>query len=336
MSTSPSYLSAYDKAQVLVTGGAGSIGTNLCRRLTELGASVTVLDDLSSASLDGRGLAELPRCRLLQGSILNSEILERAFSPAPHLVFHLAALFANQNSVEHPEPDLMVNGLGTLRVLQAAQAARVDRVVYAATSCAVYGDVSRMPITEESISLDLHTPYQITKLLGELYCNYFKNLHQLKTVRVRFFNSYGPGEAPGRYRNVIPNFIFRALQKKPLTITGTGEETRDWTYVDDIVDGLVRGGSSDVAPGEVFNIASGRETRVRDLAAWVNEITENPADIEYLPRRNWDTHSRRWASIDKARCLLGYEPKTDLYNGLLRTVKWFNANWNYFFADGRF
>jgi nucleoside-diphosphate-sugar epimerase len=242
-------------------------------------------------------------------------------------VFHLAALFANQNSVEHPEHDLMVNGLGTLRILQAAQSVGVDRVIYAATSCAVYADVTRMPITEESISLDLHTPYQITKLLGELYCNYFKNFYHLKTVRVRFFNSYGPGEAPGRYRNVIPNFIFRALHKEPLMITGTGEETRDWTYVEDIVDGLIRSGSSEAAIGEVFNVASGQETRVKDLATWVNEITGNSAGIEYIARRNWDTHSRRWASIAKAREMLGYTPKTELYSGLLKTVQWFRANW---------
>src|SRR5262245_30667463 len=122
----------YDNTRVLVTGGAGAIGTNLCRRLTELGALVTVLDDFSSASLDGERLAKLPGCNLIRGSILDATKLERAFSFKPSHVFHLAALFANQNSVDHPEEDLMVNGLGTLRVLQAAKAVRAQRLVYAA------------------------------------------------------------------------------------------------------------------------------------------------------------------------------------------------------------
>jgi UDP-glucose 4-epimerase len=334
MSADPSYMRAYRNMRVLVTGGAGAIGSTLCRVLTGLGAMVTVLDDLSSS--DCRSLIGLPNCQFVKGSILDPEALARVFSPEPQLVFHLAALFANQNSVEHPEQDLMVNGLGTLRVLQAAQAARVDRVIYAATSCAVYGDVAQMPITEDACSLDLHTPYQITKLLGELYCNYFKSFYQLKTVRVRFFNSYGPGEVPGRYRNVIPNFIYWALQQQPLRITGTGEETRDWTYVEDIVDGLLRAGVVDGVIGEVFNLASGRETKVIELARQVNEITDNKAGIIHAERRNWDTHNRRWASIDKARRFLGYEPIIDLHSGLQRTVDWFRRNWTSILSGAQF
>jgi len=318
------YIHAYQGQTVLVTGGSGAIGSNLCRALTTLGANVVVLDDLSSA--DPSALAGLPNCTLYEGSVLDHEALNAVFFRRPRIVFHLAALFANQKSVEHPEKDLMVNALGTLRVLQLAQVAAVDRVVYASSS-SLLRQVNGQPIDEEGVSFDLHTPYQVTKLVGELYCNYFKNHYGSKIARVRFFNSYGPGEIPGRYRNVIPNFIYAALQRQPLRITGTGRETRDWTYVGDIVDGLLRVGVMDAAVGEVFNLATGRETPVIDIAKWINEITDNPAGVAHAERRDWDSHSRRWASVDKARRLLGYQPQTDVYTGLEKTVAWFRENW---------
>jgi len=318
------YIHAYQGQTVLVTGGSGAIGSNLCRALTTLGANVVVLDDLSSA--DPSALAGLPNCTLYEGSVLDHEALNAVFFRRPRIVFHLAALFANQKSVEHPEKDLMVNALGTLRVLQLAQVAAVDRVVYASSS-SLLRQVNGQPIDEEGVSFDLHTPYQVTKLVGELYCNYFKNHYGSKIARVRFFNSYGPGEIPGRYRNVIPNFIYAALQRQPLRITGTGRETRDWTYVGDIVDGLLRVGVMDAAVGEVFNLATGRETPVIDIAKWINEITDNPAGVAHAERRDWDSHSRRWASVDKARRLLGYRPQTDVYTGLEKTVAWFRENW---------
>jgi UDP-glucose 4-epimerase len=327
------YIHAYQGVTVLVTGGCGGIGSNLVRTLTTIGANVVVLDDLSSA--DRNSLAGLPNCTLHEGSVLDHEALNSVFFRRPRIVFHLAALFANQKSVEHPEKDLLVNAMGTLRVLQLAQVAGVDRVVYASSS-SMLRQVKGEPIDEEGVSFDLHTPYQVTKLVGELYCNYFKNHYGSKIARVRFFNSYGPGELPGRYRNVIPNFIYAALQRMPLRITGTGYETRDWTYVGDIVDGLLRAGVMENAIGEVFNLATGRETPVLDVAKWINEITGNPAGLAHAERRDWDSHSRRWANVDKARRLLGYEPQTDLYTGLEKTVAWFRENWSHIQARVEF
>ncbi len=324
MDADNTYIHAYQGQTVLVTGGSGAIGSNLCRALTTLGAAVVVLDDLSSA--DPGALTGLPNCTLYEGSVLDHEALNAVFFRRPKIVFHLAALFANQKSVEHPEKDLMVNALGTLRVLQLAQVAGVDRVVYASSS-SLLRQVNGRPIDEEGVSFDLHTPYQVTKLVGELYCNYFKNHYGSKIARVRFFNSYGPGEIPGRYRNVIPNFIYTALQRQALRITGTGKETRDWTYVGDIVDGLLRVGVMDAAIGEVFNLATGRETPVLDIASWINEITGNSAGLIHTERRDWDSHNRRWANVDKAKRLLGYEPRTDVYTGLEKTVAWFRENW---------
>jgi nucleoside-diphosphate-sugar epimerase len=173
-------------------------------------------------------------------------------------------------------------------------------------------------------------------MLGELYCNFFYNHHGLKIVKPRFFNSYGPGEIPGQYRNVIPNFIYWAMKSLPLPITGTGEETRDFTYVADIVDGLLRAGTMESAIGQEFNLASGEETRIIDLAKMINDAIENKAGIKFTERRKWDTKSRLLASIDRARQLIGYEPKTSFEVGLKNTINWFKENWDKIEASARF
>ncbi|MBM3957443.1 MAG: NAD-dependent epimerase/dehydratase family protein, partial [Gemmatimonadetes bacterium] len=212
----------------------------------------------------------------------------------------------------------------------------VERVLYASSGCSIYGANAPLPLVEGFMSDQLATPYQITKMLGELYANFFHNYHGLSVVRTRFFNSYGPGEVPGAYRNVIPNFIYWAMNRRPLPITGTGEETRDWTYVDDVVSGLLLATARKEADGEAFNIASGTETRVIDLAHMVNELTENPAGIEMRQRRRWDVHTRLLGSVEKARLGLGYAPKTDFRDGLQATVRWFQDNWDLITNTARF
>ena len=191
-------------------------------------------------------------------------------------------------------------------------------------------------LREGYLSLNLDTPYMITKMLGELYCNFFRNYHELKTVRTRFFNSFGPGEIPGAYRNVIPNFVYWAMQGRALPIMGTGDETRDWTYVGDLVDGLLRAGYSREAVGEAMNLGSGCETRVIDVANMVNELTGNAAGLRYVPRRKWDHKTRLLASIEKAGKLIGYNPQTDFRSGLENTVRWFRDNWDEIQASARF
>ena len=325
----------YRDSVVLVTGGAGAIGSALCRVLAAAGAAkVIVLDDLSSASR--WNVPSLPNVLFIEGSILDEVELKRVFLDRPHVVFHLAALFANQNSIDHPETDLMVNGTGTLKLLQFSQLSGVERFVYASSGCAIYGSNAPLPLKEDFISIHLSSPYQITKMLGECYCTFFNNHYGLNTVRPRFFNSYGPGEIPGQYRNVIPNFIYLALQGKPLPITGTGEETRDFTYVGDIVEGLMRAGYMDEAVGEEFNLASGQETRIIDLANAINDLTGNPSGVVFTERRKWDTKSRLLASIEKARNLIGYQPSTDLTEGLSVTVQWFRDNWGLIQETSRF
>jgi UDP-glucose 4-epimerase len=190
----------------------------------------------------------------------------------------------------------------------------------------VYGSKAPLPLREDYVSLHLDTPYQINKLLGELYCNYFYNYYKLPVAIARYFNVYGPGEVPGKYRNVIPNFTWLALHKKPLPITGTGEETRDYTFVEDIVDGTLRIGAFKEALGEAINLASETETRVIDLANWINELTGNEAGIVFGPRRDWDNVIKRRASIEKARKILGFTPKSDIQTGLKKTYQWILEN----------
>jgi nucleoside-diphosphate-sugar epimerase len=328
------YRKHYQGKVVLVTGGAGAIASNLTAALAGLDVNqVIVLDDLSSAAR--WNIPQKAQIKFVYGSVTDDAILKHVYGFRPQIVYHLAALFANQNSIDHPETDLLVNGLGTLKVLQYAQLTAVERVIYASSGCSVYGK-SPVPVVETFTSLDLDTPYQITKMVGEVYCNFFRNYYGLKTVRCRFFNSFGPGEIPGSYRNVIPNFIFWALQGKPLPITGTGEETRDWTYVGDIVDGLLRAGFMDRAVGEAFNLASGKETRVIDLAQAVNRLTGNSAGVHFVPRRKWDTKARLLASVEKAKELIGYEPCTPFDVGLENTVAWFREHWDDIVASARF
>ena len=321
------YLDHYDRKTVLVTGGAGAIGSNLSRKLAGLGVrEVIILDDLSSSYR--WNIPSLPNVTFIEGSILDNEVLRHVFRKRPSHVFHLAAHFANQNSVDNPETDLDINGLGILKVLQYSHLTRVERFVYSSSGCGVYGTESKMPFEEHDVSISLNTPYQVTKLLGELYTNYYHNLYELPIVNARFFNSYGPGEVPGRYRNVIPNFFFWARGKKPLPITGTGNETRDFTYVDDIVSGLIAMGSEEKAVGEAINLGTSNETKISDLASKINVLTGNSAGVTYEKPREWDKKKKLRASIEKAKRILGYNPATRIDTGLSSVNDWFTANWS--------
>jgi len=317
----------YNGETILVTGGAGCIGSNLCKKLSELDANkVIILDNLSSAY--EWNIPQADNISFVRGDVLNDEDLKQVFKEKPTFVFHLAAHFANQNSVDNPETDLLVNGLGILKTLEHAQLTGIKRFVYSSSGCGVYGLDSKMPFKENNISISLHTPYQVTKLLGELYTNYFYNLYKVPIVNARFFNVFGPGEVPGRYRNVIPNFLYWAIHHQPLPITGNGSETRDWTYVDDIVEGLLSMGIVDEAIGKAINLGSATETKVIDMANMVNELTQNPNGIKFTDRRNWDVKNRLLSSIEKAQEILDYKPQTSFKEGVKKLYQWFETNWD--------
>ena len=315
---------SYAGKTVLVTGGAGAIGSCLTNKLMECGASVVILDDFSS----GYEFNIPSEIEIVRGDISSRAVVAEALDYEPSHVFHLAAFFANQNSVDHPHADLETNGHGTISLLQeCAQSSSVERIVYASSSC-VYDESEELPYTEsESVQITFNTPYEITKTLGEAYCNYFQTTTNLDVVRARVFNSYGPGEVPGEYRNVIPNFVYFAMQDEPLPITGSGKETRDFTYVDDVVRGLLRLGSPRSVSGEVYNLATGKETTIDELARIINDRTNNEAGVEYKSRREWDETDRRRGSIQKSSEAFGFEPRVRLESGIDKTASWFENNW---------
>lgn len=317
----------FGDATILVTGGSGAIGSNLTTRLSDAGAAeVVVLDDLSSGYR--WLLPERENITFVEGSVLNEELLKRVFKRDFDYVFHLAAHFANKNSVDHPETDLQVNGMGTLKVMEYAQMQDLERFVYASSGCGVYGGDAEIPFEEDDFTIRHDTPYQITKQLGEMYAYYFHELYDLPIANARFFNSFGPGEVPGKYRNVIPNFMYWARKGRPLPITGDGSESRDWTFVGDIVEGLVRLATVDEAVGDAFNLATGRETKVIEMAEAVNDIVGNEAGIEYFDRREWDNKSQIVGSIENSREELGYEPAVTFSEGLEKVNSWFDENWD--------
>ena len=322
----------YRDETVLVTGGAGAIGSNLIIALSTLvgdAGRVIVLDNLSAIRGDDPwNVTPLPNIMFVKGDVRSDIDLRRVFNEDPTVVFHLAAFFANQNSVDYPVVSAEVDVIGIAKLLEMSKLTKVKRFVYASSGCAIYGSYPELPLKEDFISMHLTTPYQINKMTGEMYCNYYHHMYDLKTVNCRFFNSYGPGEAPGQYRNVIPNFLFWAMNGRALPITGTGEETRDFTNVLDLVQGLVKAGFYEKAVGENFNLAAGKEIEIVEMAKLINGAVDNKAGIAFKQRRKWDTKPRLLASISKARELIGYEPLVDFDEGLATNVKWFKDNWD--------
>jgi nucleoside-diphosphate-sugar epimerase len=317
----------------LVVGGAGFVGSNLVRRLLRDGADrVVVVDNLLSSERDN--LPDDGRVELLIGSIADDGVLA-ALEDEFEQVFHLATYHGNQSSIADPLADHDNNLLTTLKLCERlAGFDRLERVVYSSAGCVLSrgGDGTEVDETP----LDLDSPYQISKIVGEMYAVYYGRAHGLPVVRARFQNVYGPGEVLGAgqwrgtpatvWRNVTPTFVYRALQGLPLRVHGDGSATRDFIHVDDIVEGLVRCATAPEAQGEAFNLASGVETSVRTLAETVNEVTGNEAGIEEIPVRDWDRSQHRVGSPAKSRERLGFEARVPLREGLAGTVDWTRAN----------
>ncbi len=308
--------------KALVTGGAGAIGTFLVRVLLE-NNKVIVVDDLSSGNL-----INLPRCKnltFIKGTILDNNVMEEILSKRIDVIFHLAAHFANQNSVEHPAADLKTNILGTLKILEKIKTNNKVKFIYASSPC-VYGNKDECNESDQRFSPE--TPYAISKLAGERYVKFYTDHYGVKTVILRYFNSFGPFEPPGKYRNVIPRFFYCALSEKPLLITGTGEETRDFNYVYNVVYGTLLSAVFDKAAGKVYNIASGKETRIIDLAKEIIEMTGKKVTIIFESRRKWDKTLKRKGNIKLITEELGYTNLKVLQEGLFYTYRWFLNHWD--------
>lgn len=304
----------------IVTGGAGFIGSHLAARLLSLGCTVIVIDNLAAGDL--RNLPHSERLHFFNADVRDEAVRDIYREFRPKVLFHLAAHFANELSIEEPAEDLSVNAEGTLNQLRLALDAGVGRFVYASSSC-VYASSSE-PLAE-SAQLDPHTPYGISKLAGEQYCRFFSTYHGLPVTIIRYFNVYGPREPANRYRGVVPRFMAQAARGLPLVIRGDGQDTRDFTYVDDAVGGTIQAAFAEGAGGEVFNIGTGQSTSLIDLVESIRSLCGSGVPVRFEPRRIWDLTFRRTACIDHARRLVGYCPSTTLEAGLATTWEWYAA-----------
>ncbi|NLX49828.1 MAG: SDR family oxidoreductase [Methanospirillum sp.] len=302
--------------KVVVTGGAGFIGSNLAQELSKR-YEVTVIDDLATGRESN--LAGLD-VKFARGSILDTDLLEQVFSDARY-VFHQAALPSVQRSVDDPARTNLVNVNGTLNVLVAARDTGVKKVVFASSS-SVYGDTPTLPKREAMIP-DPKSPYAVTKLAGEHYCRVFSSLYGLPTVALRYFNVFGPRQDPtSQYAAVIPNFITRVLGGEPPVIHGDGRQTRDFTFVRDVVAANILAAESDAVG--VFNIACQRRVDLLELADRIMGLVGTRHDPVHEDPRPGDVRDSL-ADISLASEAFGYAPHYSLTDGLKETIQWFTS-----------
>jgi len=311
--------------KMVVTGGAGFIGSNLSEHLLNQGFSVLVIDNLSTGreeNLNGWAKRAGKAFEFLRADINETDRLRQAFRGVRY-VFHLAAIPSVARSIENPAATQAANINGTLSVLTAARDARVDRVV-AASSSSVYGDHPSLPKKEPAIGRPL-SPYALSKLVGEEYCRLFWQLYGLESVCLRFFNVFGPRQDPlSEYSAVIPRFSTRLLAGEPPTIYGDGEQSRDFTYVTNVVDANWRAATTPRVAGEVFNVGCGAETSLNQLVEKMNRILGTSLPARYEPARKGDVrHSV--ADVGKAQAMLGYSPTVPLEAGLERVLEWYRS-----------
>ena len=324
-------------AKILVVGGAGFVGSNLVRLLLQSNVgSVLVVDNLLSADMANVPLDE--RVTMISRSITEDHVLEGLPEDLDY-AFHLSCFHGNQSSIADPLRDHDNNTLTSLKLFERLKDIKsLKKVVYAAAGCAVAEKTFDEPAaTKEDAPVSLYhdSPYSISKLIGEFYGNYYFVRHQLPFVKARFQNVYGPWEILGAgdwrgthhtvWRNVTPTFVFRSLHGEALPLDNGGDASRDFIFVEDMARGLASCALRGEA-GEVYNLASGVETTILELAAKINSLTENPTPYDLRPKRDWDTSGKRFGDPSKAREKLGFEVKTGIDEGLKRTVEWTKAN----------
>jgi nucleoside-diphosphate-sugar epimerase len=323
--------------RILVVGGAGFVGSNLVRALLEHDpGEVLIVDNLLSA--EPENVPDDPRVRFVEGSITDEAVIAELPRELDY-VFHLATYHGNQSSMANPLADHEHNTYSTLRLLEGIK--DIDglrRVVYASAGCTVAEktfDGAEATTEDAPVSLWLDSPYQISKIIGEYYSNYYYSRHGVPVVKARFQNVYGPGEVLGAgrwrgtintiWRNVVPTFIYKSLKEQALPIENGGIATRDLIYVGDMAQGLIACATRGEA-GEVYNLASGVETSIRELAELINELTGNPTPIALAPAREWDHSGQRYGSTQKAGEQLAFGAEIALRDGLARTIGWTREN----------
>ena len=308
-------------ALYLVTGGAGFIGSNIVEELVKKGEKIRILDDFSTGKRENI-VGFKDSIELIEGDLRNWEIVKRAMEGVD-FVLHQGALPSVERSIEDPLTTTKVNILGTLNVLLAARKVKVKRVVYASSS-SVYGDTPTLP-KKEVMKTNPQSPYAVTKLIGEEYCRIYYSIYGLETVCLRYFNVFGPRQDPGsQYAAVIPKFITLMLKGKSPPIYGDGEQSRDFTFIDNVVKANLQACTAKEAPGEVFNIAYGKRVTINELVERLNKILQTRIEPTYQSPRKGDVrHSL--ADISQARKTLHYSPEIGFDEGLEKTVQGFRG-----------
>jgi len=313
--------------QVLVTGGAGFIGSNLVHKLIESEAAVSIIDDFSTGSINNlNDISDNSNVSIVKESIVDNDMVDTMVKYSD-IVFHLAAKNIT-DSTKDPYSDLLVNVNGTFNILQAAHKYKTKKIIYT-SSASVYGNARYLPINEND-SLNILNPYAASKQSGENYCMAFYETYGVPVTVMRYSNVYGPQHSLDKQNpscGVIPKFIITALNNDPINIHGDGEQTRDFTYIDDIIEATMMAAASPKSDGEVFNVATGKEISINDL---VNKIINISADtnvnsqsVEHIHRRDIDNLRRRVLNIEKIRKHLRWTPNTSIDVGLKKTYSWF-------------
>lgn len=314
-------------SRFLVTGGAGFIGSNLVEKILEQGFFVRVLDNFSSGREENIGeFLENPKFELIKGDIKDLNDCKRACNGIDYVLHH-AAIVSVPESLNDPKSTNDTNINGTLNLLIAAKEENIKRFVYASSS-AVYGDDRSLFKDERNIGTPL-SPYAITKLSNELYARYFYKTYGLPTIGLRYFNVYGKRQNPlSKYSAVIPIFIYKLLNNEAPTIYGDGMQTRDFIYIDDVVESNIKAcATPNSIFGEVFNIANGSEIKILDLYKKICKLLDKTKDHKYLPYRNGDILNCT-ADTSKAKSSLKFSAVYDLEKGLVETIRWYKKRYN--------
>lgn len=306
----------------LVTGGAGFIGSNIAEELLKRGHRVRIIDNFSTGKIE-HIKPFLNRIELVRGDIEKEKDLKKALRGIDY-VFHEAAIRSVPRSVDDPMSTNDANITGTLKLLMQARAAKVKRVVYASSS-SVYGDNKTLP-QRVGLAPSPISPYAVSKLAAENYCQVFAKTFGLETVSLRYFNVFGPRQDPdSKYAAVIPKFIEWAFNDEPLQVHGDGKQSRDFTYIANVVEANIRAALTPGVSGEVFNVACNESYSVLDIARSIEKVTGRKLTIKHLPTRAGDI-KRTWADISKTKKLLHYKPIVNFEEGMKRTIAWFQEN----------
>ena len=312
-----------NKKKILVTGGAGFVGSNLVQTLKrDYNVEVTVLDDLFSGNA---AYLENIDCELVKGSVEDRELVDSLIK-GKDIVFHLAArniIVSNKN----PREDLNVNVVGSFNVLESCLKNNIERLVYTSTS-SIYGNTAQLPIHETDTKSFLSF-YSASKYSAEVYAKAFNEVFELPVSVVRYSNVFGYNQSPlNPYCGVIGKFINSALLNENIRIHGDGEQTRDFTFIDDAVNATIGAAVSPKAIGNEYNVGTGVEVSINRLAESIISICESKSIIEHIDKRDIDNIRRRVVSIERARHDLRFSPMTTLNQGLIKTIEWYKANFN--------